>query len=182
MLIRDVRWLRYSVLLLGTFVVACGDASDKPPVFTQLNALLAHQMHRCKDALIGMGNELIGDKHHFLQLDNSSADTLQPLLLSGVLLYRDRLSQLRLDAYPVGKEGEQQCLVSYQLNYHFDEPCLVIREEAFNKWEQKGVLGDDSHFYVNGKNNSKVAYLSNIKRSTQCLVTVKEVKYFPLHK
>ncbi len=169
-----------SVLLLG-----CGQ--DKPqeeaPKFTQLNELLADNNTPCNDKLISFGNELIGDKEHFLQLETlinvtDETDETQkkptqkqniPLNVSGLLLYKDRPAQVRFGATLL---DNQQCLLSYQLNYQFQDPCMTIREEAFKRYNQIGQINQDTRYYVHKRHPNRKAYLTNIDRNRQCLVSV----------
>ncbi len=171
----------FSVLLLG-----CGQ--DKPqqaePKFTQLNKILTDNQHPCKEQLITFGNELIGDKEHFLQLETIAdvSDETQkkptekqtanlPLNLSGLLLYKDRPTQVRFDATML---ENNQCFVSYQLNYQFQDPCMTIREEAFKKYHQIGQINESIRYYVHKRQPNRKAYLTNIDRNRQCLVSVKD--------
>ncbi len=169
-----------SVLLIG-----CGqDKAQEKPTFTQLNELLQENKNPCADKLITFGNELIGEKEHFLQLETiadvndetqkqptKEQATNTPLTLSGLLLYKDRPTQARFDATLL---DNQQCLVSYQLNYQFKDPCMTIREEAFKKYNQIGQLNDSTRYYVHKRHPNRKAYLTNIDRNRQCLVSVKD--------
>ncbi len=167
----------FSVLLVG-----CGqDKKQAEPTFTQLNKILAEKQNPCKESLITVGNELIGDKEHFLQLEtltNLTDETQKkptekqniPLKLSGLLLYKDRPAQVHLEATQL---NNQRCLVSYQLNYQFQDPCMTIREEAFKKYNQLGQLNESTRYYVHKRHPNRKAYLTNIDRNRQCLVTVR---------
>ncbi len=166
-----------SVLLLG-----CGeDKAQVEPTFTQLNKILADNNNPCKEQLITFGNELIGDKEHVLQLetlsettdkaeDNLQPTTLEtPLNLSGLLLYKDRPTHV---SFNVTVLENKQCFVSYQLNYQFQDPCMTIREEAFKKYNQIGQLNESTRYYLHKRHPNRKAYLTNIDRNRQCLVSV----------
>lgn len=173
-------------------LAACSKPSAQDePVFTQLNGLLENSQSPCKAALLAVGNDLIGDKTHFLQQVTVLADThknakdttetkTKPaapasesvagkyIRLSGVLNYHDRPSHVRFTAYPQG-EG---CFVHYQLGYQLNIPCVAAREEAFGKWLHKGKLGEKTNYYVHKRNPNKSAYLTSIQRDVQCMVSV----------
>ncbi len=171
-----------SVLLLG-----CGQDKPQaePPKFTQLNQLLADKQSPCNDKLISFANELIGDKEHFLQLEtlthaSDKTDETQkkstetqniPLNVSGLLLYKDRPAQVHFEATLL---DNQQCLLSYQLNYQFQDPCMTIREEAFKRYNQIGQINEDTRYYVHKRHPNRKAYLTNIDRNRQCLVSVRD--------
>ncbi len=165
-------------------LVGCGqDKVQEQSTFTQLNKLLADNKHPCKEQLIIFGNELIGGKEHFLQLETATQLTDKaeekdqqtkletPLNLSGLLLYKDRPTQVHFDATLL---DNQQCLVSSQLNYQFKDPCMTIREEAFKKYNQIGQLNESTRYYVHKRHPNRKAYLTNIDRNRECLVSVRD--------
>lgn len=179
--------------LAGLCLAACSQSNTQDePVFTQLNGLLENSQSPCKAALLAVGNDLIGDKTHFLQQITVLADThkntkdtsetkTKPasrlaskaaagkhIRLSGVLNYHDRPSHVRLTAYPQG-EG---CFVSYQLDYQLNIPCVAAREEAFGKWLHKGKLSEKTNYYVHKRKPNKSAYLTSIQRDVQCMASV----------
>lgn len=216
--------------LLLVFLLAGCTKKEQPeqPVTTQLNELITKTEVACEQPLLMVGNDLIGEKTHYLQLLNvplftesmSSESTssesesvkstkiteqtpqkdtksIQPAnvlnhkqhaVITGVLQYNDRLSHLRFDSYylQANKDAvnasEASCVVSYQLNYQLDIPCIEARE-AFKRWQQVGELGDfgdKTRYFVHQRKPSKKAYLTSISRDTQCLISVQDIQNFPL--
>ncbi len=173
------------IAFVSVLLVGCGqDKQQAEPTFTQLNKILADTQNPCKEQLITFGNELIGDKEHFLQLEtitNVSDETQEkptkkqttnlPLNLSGLLLYKDRPTQVHFEATKLDNE---QCLVSYQLNYQFQDPCMTIREEAFKKYNQIGQINESTRYYAHKRHPNRKGYLTNIDRNRQCLVSVSD--------
>ncbi len=205
------------VLFFSSLLLGCGNnTNDETVRVSQLNDILANSQHPCKEQLISVGNELIGDKEHLLQLEglpslavdnegdqkketaNNNTDTTNtdsvktntieqltyssPLILSGVLLYKDRPSHVRFDASLINdkKTGNMQCLVGYQLNYQFKDPCMTVREEVFKKWNQIAQLNDNTRYYVHKRHPDRKAYLTNLDRNVQCLASVKDSQRFVL--
>lgn len=173
-------------LLTFLMLTACSQSNtvDKQTV-TQLDDLLKKHSSSCKQALLTAGNQLIGQKTHYLQpiihmdaekaeqaTENTQTTSDDKLSLSGVLIYNDRPSHIRFDAY----QQNGACVVSYQLNYQLDIPCLTAREEAFKKWLHTDQLGDKTRAYVHKRHPNKRAYLTNISRDLQCLVSVHHIK------
>ncbi len=180
------------------------------PVITQLNELVSQQNNKkndkqpskCDDKLLEVGNQLINKKTHFLQLvqpivvatDNTDTDkknktvyteqspTANHYSISGVLNYNDRPSHVRFDVnLNEDDKGQQFCVISYQLDYQLDTPCVAVREEVFKKWlpvSTQGQLGNNTSSYVHKRKLSQKAYLTNINRNVQCLVSVRNDQSF----
>lgn len=185
-------------------ITGCGrsDKDDEKVVFTQINQLLTEKNHDCKQFVIDVGNDLIGDKTHYLQIvnipaaaslglneekeesstnmaENLKGSNKNNLIISGLLEYNDRPSHVRFDAFLVDEPiGQKSCVVSYQLDYHFDDPCIAIREEAFKKWNKLGDLGNKTQYYVHKRHPNKKVFLTNLSRNTQCLASVREIQNF----
>ncbi len=165
-------------------LTACGSNDEPQPTFTQVNTLLADSDNPCKNSLITVANDLIKQKEHFLQLESfdqkqqTTADNVQNLLLSGVILYKDRPSHVRFASVL----HDQSCRVNYQLDYHFNNSCLEIREQSFKKWLEVGRLGTTTRYYGYKYDPNKTAYLTDLDRNRQCLVSVKKTHVIPLAK
>lgn len=189
--LRSNRIQKLAKLSLPVFVIgcltACGGAKDEEaPIFTQLNDLLSKSNSTCKQALIAFGNELILEKQHALQLEQASVvdedgskslvDLDNHLMLSGLLNFKDRPAHVRFDVNKAGNKGTGSCVVSYQLDYQLNIPCIAAREEAFKKWNQIGELGDKTRYFVHMRKPNKKAYLTNVNQNQQCLISVKETQ------
>ncbi len=213
----------FSVLFFSGLLLGCsGNGEEQTVTVSQLNDILASNQHPCKEALISVGNDLIGSKEHLLQLEalpsltigNEAGEKVEsskiktdtaekniaqtdtgeqlsqssPLMLSGILLYKDRPTHVRFNATLIQanqsqkalpqQTGKAQCLVSYQLNYHFNDPCMTIREEVFKKWNQIAQLNDNTRYYVHKRHPNRKAYLTNLDRNLQCLVSVNDSQRF----
>lgn len=173
-----------------SFLTACGGSREQQaPVFNQLNELVDSQ-YVCTNQLLLVGNKLIKDKAHSLQREqvmrfdeegmaDVSVDSNNRLMLSGLIEYNDRPAHVRFDTYPTtSNDGSEsgECIVSYQLDYQLDIPCIAAREEAFKKWNQIGELGDSTRYFVHMRKPNKKAFLTSINRNQQCLVSVKETQ------
>lgn len=178
-------------LSLPVFILACltacgGTKKQEAPVFTQLNDVLADSNSTCKEALIEFGNELILEKQHALQLEQASVvdedgsksliDLDNQLILSGLLNFKDRPAHVRFDANQADNSGTGSCVVSYQLDYQLNIPCIAAREEAFKKWNQIGELGDKTRYFVHMRKPNKKVFLTNVNQNQQCLISVKETQ------
>lgn len=210
---------RLTGLLLVFLLTGCTKSKQpEQPVITQLNELITKTEVACEQPLLKVGNDLIGEKTHYLQLlnvplftesasESESTETTeqtqkdkestqpanvlnhkQHAVITGVLQYNDRLSHLRFDSYylQANKDAvgasDASCVVSYQLNYQLDIPCIEARE-AFKRWRQVGEIGDfgeKTRYFMHQRKPSKKAYLTSISRDTQCLVSVQDVQGFPL--
>ncbi len=204
----------FGVLFSAGLLLGCGNNTDDKAVkVSQLNDILASNQHPCKEQLISVGNKLVGDKEHFLRLesmpslaseneDDKRSDTANdkiditnqlpqssPVILSGVLLYKDRPTHVRFNATLIDNKDTEtndkqvnkaQCLVSYQLSYHFKDPCMTVREEGFKKWNQIAQLNDNTRYYVHKRHPNRTAYLTNLDRNLQCLVSVNDSQRFIL--
>lgn len=165
-------------IVLSCVVAACSRSDSQTEVpATQLNSLLAQVSDTtvqpvCKKALLDVGNDLIGKKQHFLRpVDGAQSEVAR---FSGVLHYNDRPSHISFAVEPLNVD--EGCVVRYDLNYQFDIPCLTVREEAFKKWLHRGKLGETTQQYVHKRNPNKRAYLTNVSRNLQCLVSVHVVE------
>lgn len=187
--------------LASMCLAACSQPNTQDePVFTQLNELLKNSQSPCKAALLAVGNDLIGNKTHFLQqvtvpantsedakkehisdAENAISTKIQPAKTPASQLSAKK--HIRLSGvlnyhdrpsharFSAYPQGKS-CLVNYQLDYQLNIPCVAAREEAFGKWLHKGKLGEKTNYYVHKRKPNKSAYLTSIQRDVQCMVSV----------
>lgn len=173
-----------SLISAGLLLTACADEQQEKPVFTQLNELLENNASPCSQQLISVGNDLILNKAHALQMESIAryddkgnatgvVNVGNRLMLSGIIAYNDRPAHVRFDSY---QADDGQCVVSYQLGYQLDVPCMTAREEAFKRYNELGALNDKTRYYQHTRLPSKKAYLTNMNRDLQCLVSVRDTQ------
>lgn len=179
------------------FLQACSKSTeDSPQTVTQLNQLLKGNSSVCAKSLLEVGQSLIKQKQHGLQVLNNATFSLASLqqteadkpqsqlkiqsnIISvvGTLVYKDRPSHIRMDAVPVSVEDAEQkikpmCQVTYQLNYVLDESCVVMRENAFKKWTHQQDVNQNTSEYRHKRKPYQTAFLTKVDRNRKCLVNV----------
>lgn len=128
-----------------------------------------HEIEQCKQPLLAISDELIGNNEHRLYVDQPKHHANKyPFTVIGVISYNDRDAQVLFNASPM-VNGE--CEVSYQEVFALPETCLAVREQVFKKWEYVGRLSDDSFFLRHKERLTKNATLTSIKSGSECLVT-----------
>lgn len=165
------RYLLLSTLLLGGTVSA---ETKMPEVLADTDL-----PNSCKQRLIAVAEEIIGPKRHRI-IENKVTDSniFKAFML---LTYNDQESHINFTAVPTA-DG---CKVSYSESFDIKTPCVDARESLFKRWRFLGKLSQTTTvFRYDYPRNKKelpeneddrgIAYLTQTRRGTSCLVTKKQ--------
>lgn len=127
-----------------------------------------YNVEHCHTELKTMASDIIGSKKHRLLVSNqTNKNELETLLVTGVLEYKDRQSHI---TFSMSHSGGH-CEVAYKESFAVKNPCIVVREEVFKKWQFKGKLNDETHVFSHKRDENFVGYMTSTKDGSYCLVS-----------
>ena len=134
---------------------------------TSMDKVLSkHSDSLCYSPFINAAEKIIREKKHRL-MTTLYSETDEPLVISGVVEYKDRQSHIDFAAIV----GDGQCRVKSTESFTFKLPCITVREEVFKKWNMKGKLNNSTLVFTHSRDAKQLAYLSDASDGSYCLVT-----------
>jgi hypothetical protein len=120
----------------------------------------------CYNTLVTAANETIKQNQHRLMATYQETGKM-PHYVSGVIEYKDRLSQVMFAA----TESSNSCKVVVKEAFTVKLPCITVRQEVFKRWQFKGKLSDHTMVVQHMRKPNQKAILSDASDGTYCLVT-----------
>ena len=139
------------------------------PLFAETSmpkVLENYEGNQCYNTLINAANETIKQNQHRLMATYQEAGKM-PHFVSGVIEYKDRLSQVMFAA----SESSNSCKVAVKEAFTVKLPCITVRQEVFKRWEFKGKLNNHTMVVQHMRKPNQKAILSDASDGTYCLVT-----------
>ncbi|MCF2858133.1 hypothetical protein L1286_11670 [Pseudoalteromonas sp. SMS1] len=152
-------------LAVATTLLLSAQASAQNSIDTIIEK---YNVAHCISELSTLASDVIGSKKHRLLVSNqTSKGDFESLLVSGVLEYKDRQSHV---IFSMSHSGGH-CDVAYKESFAVKNPCIVVREEVFKKWQFKGKLNDQTHVFSHKRDDNFVGYMTSTKDGSYCLVS-----------
>tara|TARA_Y100001956_G_scaffold81625_1_gene99725 strand:- start:1037 stop:1516 length:480 start_codon:yes stop_codon:yes gene_type:complete len=128
--------------------------------------LINHNDSLCYAPLVSAAEKIISKKTHRL-MTTLNNDSNEPVVISGVIEYKDRQSHINFAAILVNG----QCRVKSTESFTFKLPCITVRQEVFKKWQMKGILNNTTLVLAHSRDAKQIAYLSDASDGSYCLVS-----------
>ena len=134
---------------------------------TSMSKVLAgFESKACYETLITSANDTIKQNKHRLLATYQDKDML-PHFISGVIEYKDRLSQVMFAA----SKQNQACKVVAKEAFTVKLPCITVRQEVFKRWQFQGKLNVNTMVLQHMRKPTLKGMLSEAVDGSYCLVT-----------
>ena len=120
----------------------------------------------CYNTLVTAADETIKQNQHRLMATYQEAGKM-PHFVSGVIEYKDRLSQVMFAA----SGSNNACKVVVKEAFTVKLPCITVRQEVFKRWQFKGKLNNHTMVVQHMRKPNQKAIMSDASDGTYCLVT-----------